>query len=390
MNSMASWFLKEFENTGNYWESFRGIFPVVEKYIYFNHAAIAPLSVPVKDSMNACNERYCEEGIVCNLEYLDIAWDTRTMAATLINCDPTEITFVKNTTQGLHLAAHGIRWKPGDIVLIPENEFPANVFPWLNLEEKGVETRFIPVSNGKYTATDISKLIDKRTRAVSISAVSFIDGFKPDLVAIGQICREHDLYFIVDAIQALGAMRLDVQEVGIDILAADAHKWLLGPQGTGFAYISKQVLEYLVVENLGYKSMIDESDYLNYRIRLKPDASRFEEGTLNLTGIAGLHASLEMLLSIGISNIEKRILDLNRSLRDHLTKAGYRVLSPAAPDECSGIMSFKHPRISTEIVYRSLFEANIVCAIRGDAVRISPHFYNDESDIRGFIKALPN
>ena len=370
------------------WDSLRKEFPVADKYIYLNNAAIAPISIIVKETIDDCNRRYCDNGIVSNGELLEDVEETRKLAARLLNACPAEISFVKNTTQGIQIAANGIRWKNGDNILVPENEFPANVFPWLNLKPRGVETKFFKVNGGRYLVEDIEQNINNRTRALSVSAVAFTNGFRCDLEAVGNLCREKGIYFIVDAIQALGVLDIDTQICNIDLMAADAHKWLLGPQGAGIAYISESFLERIDVPNLGYKSMTDESDYLNYKVRLKPDASRFEEGTLNIMGITGLKASLDMLLSIGISNIETRVLELNSCASNLLNEMGYIIKSPDRINERSGILSFFHGKISTEEIYQRLFNSNVVCAKRDAAIRISPHFYNNTDDIYGFINAL--
>lgn len=370
------------------WEALRKLFPVADNYVYFNHAAIAPVSVKVRNSIAECVERFTTHGIVCNRDYLEEAEETRKLAAKLINSDSREITFIKNTTQGIQIAANGIRWNKGDNVVIPGNEFPANVFPWLNLRERGVEVRFIPVSEGRFNIKDIAKEINNRTKAISVSAVSYTNGFRCDLSAIGEFCRANGIFFIVDAIQALGAIALDVKKSRIDLLSADAHKWMLGPQGIGIAYISNSFLEKLEVSNLGYKSMSDESDYLNYNIRLKPDASRFEEGTLNIFGIAGLKAAIELLLSVGITTIENRILEITGSLMRNLLAKGFILNSPMNEGERSGIVSLRHESIQADVIYDKLFKAGIVCAKRGGAIRISPHFYNNQNDIDHFLNAL--
>ncbi len=371
------------------WNLLRKQFPVTENYIYFNHAAIAPISISVKEKTNECLSRYCANGIVSNREFLQDVEQTRLLAANMINASPSEIAFVKNTTQGIQIAANGIHWEKGDNVLLPENEFPANVFPWLNLAEEGIETRFIPLKDERFTVREIEHHMDERTRAISVSAVSFTNGFRCDLDEIGQLCKDRGVFFIVDAIQALGALEVNVKKSNIDLLSADAHKWLLGPQGIGFAYISKSMLDHLRVSNLGYKSMLNENEYLDRTIRLKPDASRFEEGTLNITGIIGLKASLELLLSIGISKIEKRLFEIVDLLSDKLLSKDFVIKSPLGMHERSGIISFYHNNISTERIYENLFNANVVCALRDGAIRISPHFYNNTDDVDNFMNALP-
>lgn len=370
------------------WELIRRQFPVANNYIYFNHAAIAPMSVNVKERITACMQKYCDYGIVCNQEFLRTVEHTRKLAGRLIDAEPSQIAFVKNTTQGLLLAANGIRWQKGDNVVVPEREFPANIFPWLNLVKKGVEVKFVPLRDGRFTGEDIARTIDKNTRAVSVSAVSFVNGFRCNLQEIGRLCKDHGILFIVDAIQALGALELAVSEGYIDLLAADSHKWLLGPQGIGFAYVSRFAMDRLDVANLGWMSMEDEGDYLRYDIRLKSNAARFEEGTLNIFGVVGLETSLEMLLSIGTSDIQKRIMEITDLLVGGLSERGYTIQSSLKSNERSGILSFTHVEHAAEDIYRRLFEANVVCAQRNGVVRISPHFYNNASDVDGFLNAL--
>ena len=370
------------------WDSLRSQFPVTHDFIYFNHAAIAPISLRVKEQVSASMQKYCEYGIVCNREFLDVVEKTRELAGRIINAKPSEIAYVKNTTQGLLIAANGIKWTKGDNILIPEKEFPANVFPWLGLDRKGVEVRFVPKKNGSFTVDDVRTFVDDRTKAISVSAVSFVDGFRCNLHEIGQFCHERGIFFIVDAIQALGAVELDVKDCNVDVLSADSHKWLLGPQGVGIAYLSKKALDNLIVNNIGWMSMEDESDYLRYDIRLKAGAARFEEGTLNIFGIIGLKAALELLLDIGLPAIYQRIMVLSDMLIAGLTIRGFKIRSSIEAEERSGILSFAHDRIPAEEIYRALFEANVVCALRDGAVRISPHFYNNKKEIETFLEVL--
>jgi selenocysteine lyase/cysteine desulfurase len=370
------------------WDSFRSQFPVVRDYIYFNHAAIAPISRFLKERVSACMEKYCTQGIVCNSEFLEIVEETRRQAAKVINSHASDIAFVKNTTQGLLLAANGIDWKQGDNVVIPDKEFPANVFPWLALTSKGVEVRSVPLKNGRFTVDDIARCVDGRTRVISVSAVSFLDGFRCNLGEIGRFCEEKHILFVVDAIQALGAVDLDVKACRIDVLSADGHKWLLGPQGVGIAYVSEKALDTLAVSNMGWMSMTEESDHLRYDIRLRPDAGRFEEGTLNIFGIVGLKAAIDMLLNIGLPIIHNRILELLDLLVIGLEEKGYQIRSSMKRNERSGIISFSHKELATADIYEGLFRANVVCALRDNAVRISPHFYNNSTDIEKFLDAL--
>jgi cysteine desulfurase / selenocysteine lyase len=370
------------------WEDLRGEFPVAARYIYLNHAAISPIPRRSVEAIARCAQEFCDKGIICNRYYLKAAEDTRELAARLIGVKAENIAFVKNTTQGILLAANGIRWKEGDNVIIPEKEFPANVYPWLNLISRGVEVRFVQYRNGRFTAEDIGRLVDRRTRAISVSAVAFGKGFRCNLGEIGKLCQDRGILFVVDGIQALGAMDLNVLVNSVDALSADAHKWLLGPQGIGILYLSQNGFEKLEVTNLGWKSMENEGDYLNHTIRLKAGAPRFEEGTLNILGIAGLKASLELILSIGITKIEERVLYLTELISEGVIKKGYQLRSPRGKGERSGIVNFAKDQVASEEIMNDLKNAEVVCALREGGIRVSPHFYNNETDIENFVRAL--
>ena len=370
------------------WAELRREFPVADRYIYLNHAAVSPLPARAAEAISRCARDFCTQGIVCNREYLELADETRRIAAGLLGTDAGRIAFIKNTTQGLLLAAQGIRWRRGDNVVIPEREFPANVYPWLGLQTRGVETRFVPLMDGRCTARDIEECLDHRTRAVSVSAVSFCSGYRYDLRGIGALCRERGILFVVDGIQAVGALELHVEECLIDVLAADGHKWMLAPQGVGILYVSNEAQERLDVLNLGWRSVENEDDFLGYDMQLKRSAARFEEGTLNLMGIAGLKASLDLITSVGIAAIEARILDIGRQIVEKLEERDYRITSPMGSEERSGIICFAHPQHDTQSVFANLLKQGVVCALRDAAVRVSPHFYNDESDVAGLLRAL--
>jgi selenocysteine lyase/cysteine desulfurase len=370
------------------WTELRREFPVAKKYIYLNHAAVSPIPRKSAEAIARCAQEFCEKGIVCNHDYLQLVEDTRKLAARLVGVSAQEIAFVKNTTQGILLAANGINWRKGDNVIIPEKEFPANVYPWLNLIPRGVEVRFVRYRNGRFTAEDIERLVDSRTRAISVSAVAFGSGFRCNLGEIGRLCKENKILFVVDGIQALGAIDVNVIESCVDVLCADAHKWLLGPQGIGILYVSQGALEKLEVSNLGWKSMEGEGDYSDYTIRLKAGAPRFEEGTLNIMGIAGLKASLEIILSIGVPKIEERILYLCDLISEGLTRKSCQLRSPMEPGERSGILNFTRDKVIPQDIMTKLRDAGVVCALREGGIRVSPHFYNNGADIEGLLKAL--
>jgi selenocysteine lyase/cysteine desulfurase len=331
-----------------------------------------------------------QNGAVNYRRWIKTAEETRALVASMINAHPDEIAFVKNTTHGILIAANGIRWRSGDNVIITDAEFPANVYPWLNLSRLGVQTRFARERDGRIPFEEIERLVDDRTRAISISFVEFVTGYRNDLKRIGELCRDKDIIFVVDAIQGMGALQIDVKDCNVDILSADAHKWLLGPEGIACFYCSKERLDDIESINVGWMSVVDESNYLDYDLTLKPDARRFEEGSYNMLGIHALHASVRMLLDIGVSNIERRILSLTDLLAQGLLEKGYRIVSPMGEGERSGILSFWSGRFPSGKLREMLFENGVVTAHRSGYVRVSPHFYNSEEEIQKLLDLLPS
>lgn len=356
-----------------------------------NHAGVAPLSRPVRDAMAGFLEDATVNGAVNAKLWEETAETCRGAAAQLINADPTEIAFMKNTTQGILIAANGVDWRAGDNVVTTAVEFPANVYPWWCLKERyGVQTRMVPERAGRIHVEDIASAIDERTRVVTISHVEFASGFRNDIQALGEICREHDVWFVVDAIQSLGAIEVDVQSCNVDILAADGHKWLLAPEGAAIFYCADEKRERLINTNVGWASVVNPRDFLNYDLKQKPDATRFEEGSYNSVGLYGLKAAIELLLDIGISVIKARILELTAHLIAGLEAKGYRVVTPRANSERAGIVIFESDRHTPTEIYESLYAENIITAERGSGVRVSPHFYNTISEIERLLEVLPN
>ena len=356
-----------------------------------NHAGVAPLSRRVQDAMVAFIEDATVNGAVNAEEWAETAEVCRAAAAQLINAATTEIAFMKNTTQGILIAANGIDWREGDNVVTTAVEFPANVYPWWNLKERyGVETRMVPERDGCIHLEDIAAAIDKRTRVVTISHVEFASGYRNDIQAIGTLCREQDIWFVVDAIQSLGAIEVDVKTSQIDILAADGHKWLLAPEGAAIFYCADEKRERLINTNVGWASVVNPRDFLDYDLTLKPDATRFEEGSYNSVGLYGLNAAIELIHEVGIANIEARILDLTARLITGLEAKGYRIITPKIEAARAGIVIFESTKHTTPAeIYAALLEHHIITAERGSGVRVSPHFYNTEVEIERLLDVLP-
>jgi selenocysteine lyase/cysteine desulfurase len=364
----------------NFFESYRCEFPVTEKYIFLDHAGVAPLSLRVKTAVEKFLAESTQGGSFHYPVWSQQVEAVRKKCSQLVNAGPDELAFVKNTSHGLSIVAQGLNWRPGDNVLIYEKEFPSNIYPWLNLKSKGVEVRIIPSRDGRIDMNDIEPLMDTKTRLLAISSVQFSDGFRLDLKKAGARCREKQVLFCVDAIQSLGIIPMDVKDCHIDFLSADAHKWLLGPEGIGIFYCRKELAGQLSPPLVGWKSVENEFEFDSPQFLLKTTALRFEEGSLNLMGIFGLGAALDLLFEVGIEHIERRVLDLGDLILREAEKRRYRVLSPHARHERGGNITFQG-NFDPANMRDALREKMIMVNARGGGIRVSPHFYNTEEEL---------
>ncbi len=368
-------------------EQYRKEFPITEKYIYLDHAGVAPLSLRVKNAVETFLAQSVEGGAFHYPQWSQRIVDVRKACARLINAEPNETAFVKSTSHGLSIVAEGLDWKPGDNVLIYEKEFPSNIYPWLNLKRKGVEARMVPSRDGRIEIQDIEALTDSRTRLLAISSVQFVNGFRIDLERVGQLCRSRNVLLCVDAIQSLGVIPMDVKAFEIDFLAADAHKWLLGPEGIGLFYCRKELAERLSPPLVGWKSVKNDLAFDRPDLDLKLDALRFEEGSMNLMGIFGLGAAIALLLEIGIDRIQEQVLDLGDHIIKEALNRAFTVLTPKQRDERGGNITFSGS-FDPSVTRFHLVNNNIMVNVRGGGLRVSPHFYNTRADLDRFFEVL--
>jgi selenocysteine lyase/cysteine desulfurase len=363
-------------------ETLRAAFPVVKHCTYLNHAAMAPLPGPVRTAM--C-KYIADRGVTFGREprYEHVSNDLRAVLAWLINGAPEEIAFVQNTSEGLNIIANALPLHPGDNVIFCDMEFPANVYPWMNLQRRGIEARCISHTGGGLTVEALEKHADEHTRVVAASSVEFLTGFKNDLQALGTWCREHEAYFVVDGIQSLGVAALDVQTCQIDFLACGAPKWLMGPEGQGFIYCRQELLNTLCSPFAGALSVVGGNDPRNFRrynLNPLPDARRFELGTPNVVGHVGLLAAVRFLMEVGIPAIERWTLQLTDLLIEDLQQRGYEIASNLESRHRSAIVSFSVPGDIDE-AYRRLADAKVVVSRREQYIRVSPHCYNTAEEI---------
>ncbi|HVT02543.1 MAG TPA: aminotransferase class V-fold PLP-dependent enzyme [Thermoanaerobaculia bacterium] len=383
------------------------MFPVTDHCVYFNHAAVGPLSTPAYQAMEKQARDQRDYGALHWREWYGEYVHYRREASRLIGSDPGEISILKNTSEGISFVAEGLRWERGDNVITTDMEFPSNYVPWKRLERRGVECRQIRSRQGEFFIEDIEPLIDARTRLLTVSSVSFHNGFAPDLVALGQLCRDRNILLCVDAIQSLGAMTMNVREMNISFLAADGHKWMLGPEGTALFFVAAEAREMLEVFESGWTNIDRGGKFIGCETGLLNDGRRFEAGSANTIGIYGARASLGLLNGIGIDVIEREVVRLANLLRDRLHSIGF-VSGLSSPTQ-SGIVGVTPPVVDLDrlrqkigeipggisdrstailLLHRWLEIHDIICAPREGMLRFSPHFYNDEREIERVVEVL--
>ena len=364
-------------------------FGALQGRVYLNHASLGTLPNRTVTALRAFDDDRASRGSACIPKYKPVLERTRAKLARWIGADIDEVAFTNTTPAGISIVASGVTWREGDNVITTALEFPANIHPWLNLARRGVETRIVPAVGGRVGVREIIAATDARTRVVAVSWVMFSNGFRLDLAALGAFCRSRGIYLVVDAIQGLGHLPIDVHEANVDFLAAAAHKWMLSPYGGGCFYCRRELLNDLELSQVGQNSVVPTESYLSYEFVPKPDASRFEPGVPNFGAVAGLEASLDLLVEAGIERIWEQVRSTTTRLTDGLLTAGYEVVSPRGEGESSGIVSFTAGDAgATKDAFERLEAAGIIVSLREGAVRVAPHFYNTTEEIDGLLDCL--
>ncbi len=366
-------------------EQARKIFPHTEQgKIYMNHAGTSPLSTRVVTAMTAYLHQR-SEGRIENYQHdLPMVAECKSMIARLINAEsPDRIALTANTSDGLNIIAGGIRWRRGDRVLVGDFEFPANVWPYLNLRRLGVEIDFVSSEKGEITPDQIAPRIGSRTRVVAISAVQFLSGFRADIAAIADLCHSHGALLIVDGIQAVGAVQIDVRAMKIDALAAGGQKWQTAPHGNGFQYLTSELQDQLDPVYLGWLAVENPWHFSDFDQQPASTARRFEGGSLNMPGLWGYHAALSTLLEFGTEHIQNRLeLLTGLLLTEFQNTPGVRVYTQSNRKERAGIVTIiPDARINPEVVFKRIVQRNLTPALRQGMIRFSPHFYMTENEM---------
>jgi cysteine desulfurase / selenocysteine lyase len=365
---------------------YRRLFPITTTTTFLNHAAIGPLSILSREAVHRYYDQRIYGGGLAYPQWQATVEAVRAKAADLIGALPSEIAFVGNTSHALSLVAGGLAWRPGDNLIMVSPDFPSNIYPWLNLAAKGVSVRTVQRCRGGFDPAAIMAAADADTRLLTLSSVDYASGFAADLPALGAFCRRRGILFCVDAVQSLGVMPLDTAACGIDFLAAATHKWLLGPMGMGIFYVSTRAMDRISPSLIGWKSVIDEEDFA-LKFILKSDARKFEPGTFNLAGILGLGAALDLLAAVGIDRIYQQVGALTDGILAGCAQRRLQTLTTQAPPARSGIVAVIPPVDGIQLL-KFMEERSVAVSLRNGHLRLSPHFYNDESDIERFFKIL--
>lgn len=371
--------------------SLRAEMPVAERWAYFDHAAVGPLTRAAAQAI----QRYCGQV----LESGDVHWpqwaadveQTRAVAAELIGAQPTEIALVHSTTEGITMVSEGLDWRAGDNVVIPAGEFPTNIYPWLHLQERGVEVRQVKMPEIVWDYQRLADACDTRTRLISCSWVGYANGFRCDPMIVSQIARRFNAFFLLDAIQGLGVFPLDVKAAGIDFLSADGHKWMLSPEGAGLAYIRHDLLERLRPNIAGWNSVEGRFDFQNVQLQFRAEAARYEAGAQNMVGQLAFGGSLRTLRQAGLSAnswaLAEQVLRSASYLTRQLVNLGAEVQE--LPEHVrSGIVMFQLPGHDPMIVRQKLLDAGVVVSCRAGRLRVAIHAYNDDSDFARLLNVL--
>ncbi len=381
-------------------QTLRELMPVSKRYAYFDHAAVGPIPRPTAQAIQKWTDQSLFQGDVCWPEWSAGAARLRISAAELLDCQSGEIALIPNTTFGINMIAQGYRWDGSpraESVVVLSNEFSSNLLPWLALERRGVEVRRVPVDeSGVVSLNAICDAIDGTTRLVAVSWVGYFSGFRIDLAKLCERVHYAGAQLFVDAIQGLGVFSLNTREIPIDYLAADGHKWMLGPEGAGLLFIRQKNLERLEPLMQGWGSLQMAGQFQTSNMVLKNDASRYEGGSANHIGQLGLAESLQMLLDHGChladNPIAYAVLENAANIEEGLKSIGANVFrarsSVQSENELSGIVTFELAGVDPNELRRHLIQEEIVVSVRHGRLRVATHAYNDREDIQRLITAV--
>jgi selenocysteine lyase/cysteine desulfurase len=372
-------------------DELRALFPITNRAVYLNHAAVSPPPTPTVQAVEAQLCDVSENGSLHYRNWLAVRQEARQLVASMLGARPEQVAFMRNTSDGLSSVANGLTWRRGDNIVSFRNEFPSNVYPWLRVRDTmGVELRLCEERDGRIDLNELIQLIDDQTRVVAVSHVQYASGFRVDLERLGEAARRHDALLVADVIQSLGVIPINVEAELIDVAAAAGHKWLLTPEGIGLLYLSDRARERIQPTLVGWTSVPNPEDYSNFEQGWKIGTLAWETGTAPTALMYGLRASLSLLNETGLKRIAGYLDELTDYLCMRFEESGHTIVSSRQKSEKSQIVCIRHRAgITPFFLYGYLRDRKIITAPRGNGLRLSPHFYNTTEEIDQLVAALP-
>lgn len=371
-------------------QTIRTLFPITKSLIYLNHAAVSPLPLPTVQAIDAQLKNVALNGSLHFRSWVATKERARRHIADILGARSEQVAFMRNTSDALSTIANGYKWKAGDNIVTFMQEFPSNIYPWLRVSDAvGFEVRFASERNGRVDVSELISLIDRNTKIVAISHVQYASGYRIDLERLSEAARRVDALLVVDVMQSLGVIPINVESQLIDAAACASHKWLMSPEGIGVLYLSDRARERISPTLIGWISVTDPEDYLNFEQPYKEGALAWETGTGAASLFYGLEESLKLLTETGIERIASYLEELTDYLCDKLQGSDYEIVSSRKKKEKSQIVCIKNKKgASPNDIYNHLKNRNIIVAPRNDRVRIAPHFYNTKEEIDALVEAL--
>lgn len=354
---------------------------------YFNHAAISPLPSTVNEKIYEYFQIRSETEIEPYFLTLAQATSAKDKLANLLNVNSNQLAWSPNVSSSLNILAQGLKWKSGDEIILNNIEFPSNIYPFLNLKKEGVAILFAEAEKGIVDLPQIEKLISPRTKLISISMVQFLTGYRADLISLGNICKKKGIIFCVDGIQGVGAIKINIDECNIDFFTGGTHKWMMGLQGLGYFYISEELMNRIDQKHVGWTSVKNTWNLLDYKLDLLESADRYQLGTLPRVAIIALDASLNFFEKFGFYNIERQIIDNSLYLAELISEKGYKPLvENFSKKNIAGIVSFSSS--NAKMIIDKLEKNNTICTTREGVIRVSPHFYNTKAELDDLVAEI--
>ncbi len=369
-------------------------FSINSDIYYLNHAAVSPWPVRTGQIIKDFADENIHMGAKHYPRWMTVEQDLRDNIAQLINAPSSDdIALVKNTSEALSMVAYGLSWTPGDNIVIAEQEFPSNRIVWQSLQAQGVRVKFVDLYQNMHAGNtpedNLLAAIDEKTRLLSVSSVQYGDGLRMDLKKLGEFCRQQQVLFCVDAIQSIGALAFDVQDIQADFVMADGHKWLMSPEGLGLFYCRAELRKTMKLSQYGWRMTEDLFNFESLVWSEARSARKFECGSPNMLGIHALNSSIMLIMERKIEFIEKMVVNNSKYIIKKITAIpAISLKSNTDNDKLSGIISFRHENISSEVLYHELMAHNVICAMRHGNVRFSPHYYTSTEIIDGAIEIL--